>query len=588
MDAKIEPFLSVLLGGEPEAECSLSLTPMGNPWHGCELLRVQGADAVSTYVLKTFASRRGNPNDIAAREAEAARVLQELDLAHPAALALHPQGDELRGLYRFVEGTSLLDEVKRGYSCREAVDQVIAAILPIHRQTLGRHGEGASLDHEAWERDRFHRDVARSLPVAPGQLRQIEEEWLGSPRRGYVCFCHGSLTLANAMRQGDGTLALIDWEDAGYGHPARDLGFLLFDVLVHGTAHDLEACLSSVLAAYVAHGMSLERCLPYWLGVALVARGHFRDPSFVDAGFELLFVDSIGAAVRILRRQFFRAKVAEGSVTVIQPSMRHPAPSLPRWELGEELLARYRASSDQGRFLQDLLASPYHWMKQIAIWAIKESGQIDTHADLLIELAAGHEDGLDMTFTYRYAVHVLRFVSPDMRASLAPRLSEMLFGGSRILQKEIIACLFSWAREAPEEASALATGIAATLRRFLLSRRRGATVEMVLHGLHETGALPEFQVSELWPYRMLFDDQVRCFLTSLMLQGMANAPARQVSLLCKAAQTEQDETALCFLALCLRKCLDDDWSRAAEVIRAEWPPSARERLASWPRLGPQP
>jgi hypothetical protein len=84
-------------------------------------------------------------------------------------------------------------------------------------------------------------DEIRAHAVQHGRPAEIEEllahaaPLQDAPRDAFV---HGEINGANARRRGDGTIVLLDWDQAGDGAPALDLGYpLVTTFMAVGTNH---------------------------------------------------------------------------------------------------------------------------------------------------------------------------------------------------------------------------------------------------------------------------------------------------------------------------------------------------------------
>ena len=128
-----------------------------------------------------------------------------------------------------------------------------------------------------------------------------------------ACFVHGDLRQPNVML-GKGRVALIDWERAGHGEAARDVGMFLAEEVgaflapATGAARLSQRALAQHLAgqmeAYLgARGGGLDEAFLHrttlWVAESLLRRAH--TVTFVGRSFDATAAHLVGGALDILR-----------------------------------------------------------------------------------------------------------------------------------------------------------------------------------------------------------------------------------------------------------------------------------------------
>ncbi len=108
------------------------------------------------------------------------------------------------------------------------------------------------------------------------ELDRVQEEYpqlVGSLMAGPVTLLHGDFRLDNLLFRPDGDVVLLDWQLAGVGHPAWDVGYFLVGALdpVRGRAHET-ALVAHYLSELAGRGVDAPDAASFTEAVELVKR----------------------------------------------------------------------------------------------------------------------------------------------------------------------------------------------------------------------------------------------------------------------------------------------------------------------------
>lgn len=197
-----------------------------SPWR----LRLVTPDATTDAILRTAVDPPRWPDGPMARSklargVAALRVAEQHGLAAPRLIACDLDGHEAglpASLETVLPGNSGSPETPTAAGWRDAG----AAIARVHRVPL-----------QPQEHLPLRKGDIRGLPSvsASSPLLQLADEVLRrhEPPGGGSVFLHGDVWPGNLLWTGDRCVGLIDWKEAGVGHPGRDLANLRYFAALH-------------------------------------------------------------------------------------------------------------------------------------------------------------------------------------------------------------------------------------------------------------------------------------------------------------------------------------------------------------------
>lgn len=132
--------------------------------------------------------------------------------------------DEAEGwkLSRYIGDARPLD-----YRDERQVTQALAMLRRLHES-----GEQTAYRLDVWARIRRYEELLLESGTAEETYKELHAQIAGlwellPAKEGAVCLCHGDADAGNFLTDGSGRMRLIDWEYAGMGDAAWDLGTLL-------------------------------------------------------------------------------------------------------------------------------------------------------------------------------------------------------------------------------------------------------------------------------------------------------------------------------------------------------------------------
>lgn len=173
----------------------------------------QTADVIAldaNRVRKQF--NAGIPGDVARREAANTRIATEAGLPVPAVHDVTTVEGQSAIIYDRVDGSSMLSELLSSpWTLRRNAHRLAALHATIHsvRPTGGR-----SL------RERWRQNLDDAPGLTPRTRRKLRSRLDALPEGSALC--HGDFHPDNVLLTDDGPV-VIDWLDAGTGHPAADV-----------------------------------------------------------------------------------------------------------------------------------------------------------------------------------------------------------------------------------------------------------------------------------------------------------------------------------------------------------------------------